>query len=239
MLANECVAEFLSDHNLTAAYRVHEEPSADTLASAVKTLTELGALEGGLAAGIMVGEPRAIASAVVDAHGTPMAPLVNALLLRAQQRAVYRSENGGHYALGARAYCHFTSPIRRYPDLIVHRVLKVALAKRELGKKEAAARSPRLVGKGPQSLVQVCPALCRQASDNERAADAAATASQKIKVAQFFAGRVGERFAGTVSWISDMGAFVRLDDTGAEADAHGGAWCRVVGVRRHPPASCG
>lgn len=216
LLANECVAEFLSDRNLTAAYRVHEEPSPDTLAAAVKTLTELGALEGGVAAGIMVGEPRAIDAAIADAHGTAMAPLVNALLLRAQQRAVYRSENGGHYALGARAYCHFTSPIRRYPDLIVHRVLKVALAKRELGKKEAAARAPRLVGKGPQSLVQVCPALCRQASDTERAADAAATASQKVKVAQFFAGRLGERFAGTVSWISDMGAFVRLDDTGAE-----------------------
>lgn len=235
LLANECVAEFLSDHNLTAAYRVHEEPSADTLASAVKTLTELGALEGGLAAGIMLGEPRAIASAVVDAHGSPMAPLVNALLLRAQQRAVYRSENGGHYALGARAYCHFTSPIRRYPDLIVHRVLKVALAKRELGKKEAAARSPRLVGKGPQSLVQVCSALCRQASDNERAADAAATASQKIKVAQFFAGRVGERFAGTVSWISDMGAFVRLDDTGAEGlmrmAALGAEWWEYDDIR--------
>lgn len=216
LLANECVAEFLSDRDLTAAYRVHEEPSSDTLSAAVKTLTELGVLEGGLAAGIMVGEPRAIAEAVADAHGTPSAPLVNALLLRAQQRAVYRSENGGHYALGARAYCHFTSPIRRYPDLIVHRVLKMALAKRELGKREAALRAPRLVGTGPQSLVHLCPQLCRQASEDERAADAAASASQKVKVAQYYASRLGERFAGTVSWVSDMGAFVRLDDTGAE-----------------------
>lgn len=216
LLANEYVAEFLSDRDLTAAYRVHEEPSPDTLAAAAKTLVELGAIDGGLAVGIMAGEPRAMAAAVADAHGTPYAPLVNALLLRAQQRAVYRSENGGHYALGARAYCHFTSPIRRYPDLIVHRVLKVALAKRELGKRRAAQRVPQLIGTGAQSLVQICPQLCRQASALERDADAAASASQKVKVAQYFAGRMGERYAGSISWISDMGAFVRLDGTGAE-----------------------
>ena len=216
LLANECVAEFLADRDLVSAYRVHEDPSPDSLASAAKTLTELGAVEGGLAAGIMLGYPRAINAAVEDAAGTAFAPQVNALLLRAQQRAVYKSHNEGHYALGARAYCHFTSPIRRYPDLITHRVLKVALAKHELGKKEALARAPWLTGKGPQALEAICPQLCRQASDNERAADAAANASQKVKVAQLYASRIGERDTGTVSWISDLGAFVRLDATGAE-----------------------
>ena len=216
LLANECVAEFLADRGLACAYRVHEEPSPDSLASAAKTLTELGAVEGGLAAGIMLGDPRAINAAVEDAAGTAFAPQVNALLLRAQQRAVYKPRNEGHYALGARAYCHFTSPIRRYPDLVVHRVLKLALAKRELGKREATARAPRLTGRGPQALEAILPQLCRQASDEERAADAAATASQKVKVAQLYAGRIGERDMGTVSWISELGAFVRLDATGAE-----------------------
>lgn len=235
LLANECVAEFLSDRDLVSAYRVHEDPSPDSLASAAKTLTELGAVEGGLAAGIMLGDPRAINAAVEDAAGTPFAPQVNALLLRAQQRAVYKSRNEGHYALGARAYCHFTSPIRRYPDLIAHRVLKLALAKRELGKKEALARAPRFTGKGPQALEAICPQLCRQASDNERAADAAANASQKVKVAQFYAGRIGERDTGTVSWISDLGAFVRLDATGAEGlirmNALGTEWWDFDDVR--------
>ena len=235
LLANECVAEFLADRDLVSAYRVHEDPSPDSLASAAKTLTELGALEGGLAAGIMLGDPRAINAAVEDAAGTAFAPQVNALLLRAQQRAVYKSHNEGHYALGARAYCHFTSPIRRYPDLIAHRVLKVALAKHELGKKEAAARAPRLTGKGPQALEAICPQLCRQASDNERAADAAANASQKVKVAQLYAGRIGERDTGTVSWISDLGAFVRLDATGAEGlirmNALGAEWWDFDDVR--------
>lgn len=235
LLANECVAEFLADRDLVSAYRVHEDPSPDSLASATKTLTELGAVEGGLAAGIMLGDPRAISAAVEDAAGTAFAPQVNALLLRAQQRAVYKSHNEGHYALGARAYCHFTSPIRRYPDLIAHRVLKVALAKHELGKKEGAARAPRLTGKGPQTLEAICPQLCRQASDNERAADAAASASQKVKVAQFYADRIGERDTGTVSWISDLGAFVRLDATGAEGlirmNALGNEWWDFDDVR--------
>lgn len=235
LLANECVAEFLADRDLVSAYRVHEDPSPDSLASAAKTLTELGAVEGGLAAGIMLGDPRAINAAVEDAAGTPFAPQVNALLLRAQQRAVYKSRNEGHYALGARAYCHFTSPIRRYPDLIAHRVLKLALAKRELGKKEALASAPRFTGKGPQALEAICPQLCRQASDNERAADAAANASQKVKVAQFYAGRIGERDTGTVCWISDLGAFVRLDATGAEGlirmNALGTEWWDFDDVR--------
>ena len=235
LLANECVAEFLADRELVSAYRVHEDPSPDSLASAAKTLTELGAVEGGLAAGIMLGDPRAINAAVEDAAGTAFAPQVNALLLRAQQRAVYKSHNEGHYALGARAYCHFTSPIRRYPDLIAHRVLKVALAKHELGKKEALIRAPRLTGKGPQALEAICPRLCRQASDNERAADAAANASQKVKVAQLYASRIGERDTGTVSWFSDLGAFVRLDATGAEGlvrmNALGAEWWDFDDVR--------
>lgn len=235
LLANECVAEFLADRDLVSAYRVHEDPSPDSLASAAKTLTELGAVEGGLAAGIMLGDPRAMNAAVEDAAGTAFAPQVNALLLRAQQRAVYKSHNEGHYALGARAYCHFTSPIRRYPDLIAHRVLKVALAKHELGKKEALVRAPRLTGKGPQALEAICPQLCRQASDNERAADAAANASQKVKVAQLYVSRIGERDTGTVSWISDLGAFVRLDATGAEGlvrmNALGAEWWDFDDVR--------
>ena len=109
------------------------------------------------------------------------------------------------------------------------------LAKHELGKKEALARAPRLTGKGPQALEAICPQLCRQASDNERAADAAANASQKVKVAQLYAGRIGERDTGIVSRISDLGAFVRLDATGAEGlirmNALGTEWWDFDDVR--------
>ena len=216
LAANECVAEFLSDRDISACYRVHETPAPDALASASATLVEAGALESDLAPGIMVGEPHAITRALERAAGTPMETLVNAMLLRAQQRAVYKPDNEGHYALGARAYCHFTSPIRRYPDLVVHRVLKLALARRELGRKAAQARARELVGTGSQALDAICPSVCRQASEAERVADAAARASQKVKVAQYYADRIGQRVRGTVVWVSDLGAFVQLDDTGAE-----------------------
>lgn len=216
LAANECVAEFLSDRELTAAYRVHEQPSFDSLTTAARTLVEVGALDRELAAGVMVADPHAIELAVERSRDLPMEPLVNALLLRAQQRAVYKSCNEGHYALGARAYCHFTSPIRRYPDLVVHRVLKQAVAKTTLGKKRAKVYEQHLVGVGPQSLVQICPQICKHASEEERIADAASRDSQKVKIAQYYAARIGERCVGCVSWVSDLGAFVRLDDTQAE-----------------------
>ena len=229
LLANECVAGWLSDRGLDAAYRVHEAPAADELAAASKTLAEIGAIDRGSAAAIRAGDPSAIEAAVEGARGTGFAPLVNALLLRAMQRAVYRPHNLGHFALGAEAYCHFTSPIRRYPDLLVHRELKRQLAFDRLGRAAARERAAALTGTGDQSLARVLPQLCRHASTQERLADAAAHASQKVKVAQYYAARVGERLAGSVSWIDRMGAFVRLDETGAEglvrmADLGGDEW---------------
>lgn len=216
LLANECVASWLSDRGLEAAYRVHEAPSADELSNAAKTLAGIGAIDRETAAGIRAGDPAAIERAVASSRETGFAPLVNAVLLRAMQRAVYRPHNLGHYALGAPAYCHFTSPIRRYPDLLVHRVLKWQLARDRLGAAASRDRASELVGNGDQALVRVLPQLCRQSSAAERTADAAAHASQKVKVAQYYASRIGERLSGCVSWIDAMGAFVRLDDTGAE-----------------------
>lgn len=216
LLANECVAGWLADRGLDAAYRVHEPPAPDDLAAAVKTLSDIGAIDRRRAAAIKAGDPAAIEAVVESSRGTGFAPLVNALLLRAMQRAVYRPHNLGHYALGAPAYCHFTSPIRRYPDLLIHRELKAALARERLGGSAARERAQALTGTGDGSLVRALPQLCRHASTRERVADAAAHASQKVKVAQYFATRVGERFAGSVSWIDSMGAFVRLDGTGAE-----------------------
>lgn len=229
LVANECVARWLADRGLDAAYRVHERPSADELADATATLVEIGAVDRDLSARIREGDPAAIEEAVERAHGTRFAPLVNALLLRAMQRAVYRPHNLGHYALGATAYCHFTSPIRRYPDLLVHRELKARLASERLGAPRARERARALTGVGDQALARILPQLCRDASAKERTADAAAHASRKVMVARYYAGRVGERFSGSVSWIDRMGAFVRLDDTSAEglvrlSDLGGDEW---------------
>lgn len=216
LLANECVARKLVAAGVPAAFRVHEDPSPDELTAAAEVLIEAQAIDRQEALGIMTGDSHAIEGVLERCAQTSQAPMVNALLLRAMQRAVYRPHNLGHYALGAEAYCHFTSPIRRYPDLLVHRALKMLLARERLGARVAHERAPRLVGTGAQDVEHILPALCREASSRERIADAAARDSQKVKVAQYYAERIGERMAATVTWIDQMGAFVRVDETAAE-----------------------
>lgn len=229
LLANECVAEYLSGTDAPAAFRVHDAPSPESLAQAADVLLEVGAISREGAERICAGDRGAIQRAVEETQGTPCELLASAVLLRAMQRALYKPANEGHYALGAPAYCHFTSPIRRYPDLVVHRSLKRRLLRQTLGKKRARPYEASLVGSGDTGLEAVLPFVCRHSSERERAADAAAQASRKVKVAQYFSDRIGERFMGTVSWVDQMGVFVRLDDTLAEGlirmrDLGGGEW---------------
>lgn len=203
LLANECVARRLAQAEAPAAYRVHERPAPEDLRTCAQPLRELGLLDGEAASALLAGDPFAIQGILERAHGTAAGPMASALLLRAQRRAVYLPHNEGHYALGAGAYCHFTSPIRRYPDVLVHRALKALLSGR-VGGREMRAQAAAL------------PQLCLTCSERERAADAAERASQKIKMAELFSERVGERFAGTVSGCERFGLFVTLDETYAE-----------------------
>ena len=203
LLANECVAKRLADAEAPAAYRVHERPIPEDLRATLQPLRELGVVDAESAQGLLAGDPFAIQTILDAAHGTGGEYLANALLLRAQRRAIYLPVNEGHYALGAPAYCHFTSPIRRYPDVLVHRALKALMAGRVQGP-EMRAQATAL------------PQLCRTCSERERAADAAGRASQKIKMAELYEGRIGERASGTVTGCERFGLFVMLDETCAE-----------------------
>lgn len=204
LLANECVATRLAACEAPAAYRAHERPAPEDLRAALVPLRELGlADDAETAQGVLAADPFAIQRVLERARGAAGEQLASALLLRAQRRAVYLPVNVGHYALGAPAYCHFTSPIRRYPDVLVHRALKAVLDGR-VGGREMRAQAAAL------------PQLCRACSERERAADAAARASQKIKMAELYAGRVGECCEGVVSGCERFGLFVTLDETFAE-----------------------
>ena len=216
LLANECVAERLAQRDAPAAYRVHERPVPEDLRTTLPPLRELGLVDDGeTASGLLAGDPFAIQRVLERARGTDGEQLASALLLRAQRRAVYLPFNEGHYALGAPAYCHFTSPIRRYPDVLVHRALKALL-------------DGRIDGREMRAQATALPQLCRTCSERERAADAASRASQKIKMAELFSDRVGERFSGVVSGCERFGLFVTLDETHAEGlvpvRALGGEW---------------
>lgn len=203
LLANECVATRLAEREAPAAYRVHERPAPEDLRATVQPLRELGLLDAQTTQDLLAGDPFAIQRVLEKSRGSAGEQLASALLLRAQRRAVYLPVNEGHYALGAAAYCHFTSPIRRYPDVLVHRALK-ALLDGHLGGREMRAQETAL------------PQFCRTCSECERAADAAARASQRIKMAEFFSARIGERFDGMVTGCERFGLFVTLDETCAE-----------------------
>lgn len=203
LLANECVAERLAERDAPAAYRVHERPLPEDLRATLQPLRELGLLDAETTSGLLAGDPFALQRILALARGTDGEQLANALLLRAQRRAVYLPANEGHYALGAAAYCHFTSPIRRYPDVLVHRAL-------------GALIDGRIDGREMRAQAQVLPQLCRTCSERERAADAAGRASQKIKMAELFSSRVGERLSGVITGCERFGLFVTLDETCAE-----------------------
>ncbi|MBQ9068468.1 MAG: RNB domain-containing ribonuclease, partial [Eggerthellaceae bacterium] len=196
--ANECVAKRLCDTHTPGIFRVHDAPTSESLASLVPILQEFGYDSHIDLAAFMAGEPSALQSVLDRAHGRPEAGLISALLLRAQQRAVYKSECQGHFGLALESYCHFTSPIRRYPDLVVHRMLRT-LAR---GKTESYSHE-----------VSSLPWLAEHSSKMERIADTASRESQELKLVEYMERFVGQEFEGIVSGVATYGLFVQLDNT--------------------------
>ncbi len=191
--ANEAVAAELEGADEPALYRVHDPPGEERLAELREILAPLGLrLEGDLAAP----QPSALQAVLRRVEGRPEEPFVSSLVLRAMQRAVYDPRSRGHYALASRHYTHFTSPIRRYPDLVVHRALTARLARRP----------------GPEVLADRLEAIAAHCSTTERRAERAERDLLQWKLVRLLAGRVGERFAGRVSGVQPFGLFVQLGD---------------------------
>lgn len=198
ILANETVARFLRDRDWPCVYRVHEQPACESLEGLVPIFQEYPWFKRVNQALFIAGEPHAVAAAVAGAKGRPEEELVTMLALRAMMRAVYQPEYAPHYGLASEAYCHFTSPIRRYPDLVVHRMLKAALSKR-----------PEKFDQEVSNLAWIS----EHASEMERVAEKAASESQMVKIVELMETHVGETFSATVIGVASHGLFVQLENT--------------------------
>ncbi len=215
LAANEAVARRLVATELPCPFRVHEAPDHDSMAGLVGLLDELGCLKPQDKPGLISCDSHAVQAVLDEVAGKPEEELVSSLLLRAMKRATYEPENLGHYGLGAPAYCHFTSPIRRYPDLMVHRILKQVLA----GSVKSRMR---------RELAYLMPGVCAQSSKMERVAAECASLSQQVKIAEYMEGFIGQTFEGVIVSVQPFGLFIRIGLTQAQGLLHtrdlGGEW---------------
>ncbi|MGB5660135.1 MAG: ribonuclease R [Thermoanaerobaculia bacterium] len=195
--ANEAVAFHLDSHETPAVYRVHDPPQSTSLEELRSVVKPLGLkLEGDL----QLLNPAALQALLKQAEGKPEEPFVSSLVLRAMQQAAYDPECRGHYALGSTHYTHFTSPIRRYPDLLVHRQLKRLLQGSEPAEGKDSLLESRL------------PSIAEHCSFTERRAERAERQLLQWKLVRLLAGRIGEKFSGRVTGVQPFGLFVQLSD---------------------------
>ena len=199
LTANECVARFAKGRGVPLLYRVHERPDPDKVGILKDFLEGIGVNTRGIRHNPKPGDIRAV---LEEARDMPEFSVISTLALRSMQKARYDAQPLGHYGLAMEDYCHFTSPIRRYPDLVVSRALT------------AVIKGERV----PLTGDALCDAALRS-SDCERTAVEAERAADKLMMARFMARHVGEAFDGTISGVSDWGVYVLLTN-GAEGFIH-------------------
>ncbi len=242
LAANVCAADFIAGAKQSSLFRVHEGPTPEKRAALQAYLRALG-LGLGISDDPSPGEFQAIAAATKD---RPDAQQIHQMLLRSMQQAIYTGANSGHFGLAYPAYTHFTSPIRRYPDLLVHRVIKAMLGgKRYLldAAKMEVPEPPRRPGRAkPINPAQasteperweVVGAHC---SANERRADEASRDVEAWLKCRYMREHLGEEFSGTVNAVTSFGLFVQLDALYVEGLVHitelGGEYFRFDEVRQ-------
>ena len=196
ILANETVAEFVRYTEIPFLYRVHERPSEDKLADFTAYLKNLGINARWGANGV---HPRDFSALLTRLEGTPLFSLVNKVMLRSMSKAKYFPENLGHFGLASDSYCHFTSPIRRYPDLVVHRAIKHMLNGQ--------------VGEWVDKYEPAIYDIAKITSECERRADEAERDVDDLFKAKYMKKHIGEEFEGVVSGVTSFGVFVELPNT--------------------------
>jgi ribonuclease R len=194
--ANEAVARHLTEKGLPTLYRVHEGPDQEALEALAPFLLSLGYRLPQKKDNIA---PLEIQRLLESARGRPEERVLNRVLLRSMKQAVYQPENIGHFGLASSCYTHFTSPIRRYPDLIVHRTLDKVLRGEKLKANEQADWLRQLQEAGMRT------------SERERHAMDAEREMVDLKKAQFMMTKMGEEFTGFITSLANFGFFVELD----------------------------
>ena len=196
LLANETVAEEYYWREIPFVYRVHETPDEDKIKKLAILINNFGY-------SLHISDevrPGQIQKLLAKIQGTPQETMISRLALRSMKQARYTPENDGHFGLAARYYTHFTSPIRRYPDLQIHRIIKDDLRGRMNEKKM-------------EHYQTILPEVTRQASETERRAEEAERETIRLKKAEYMEAHIGEVFEGVISGITNWGIYVELSNT--------------------------
>lgn len=198
LMANETVAEEYCTREIPFLYRTHDKPDGDRMEATLTLIREQGIKVEKRSHEITPGEVQKILTSI---EGTPEEPLISRLLLRSMARAIYTPECSGHFGLATSYYCHFTSPIRRYPDLQIHRIIKDDLR----GRLDKGGR----IGKYSSILQHVA----EQSSAMEQRAAEAEREAVKLKKAEYMLEHVGEEYDGVISGVTGWGFYVELPNT--------------------------
>lgn len=198
LAANETVAEHMHWLNVPFVYRIHEHPDIEKLLAFNKFIHNLGYHIKGVEGGEI--HPKALQDLIRQVRGKSEQKVVETLLLRSLKRARYSPEDIGHYALAAKYYTHFTSPIRRYPDLVIHRIIKEYI-------------NGKLTEKRQRHYNRILEDVAARASERERAAEAAEREIEELKKVEYMADKVGNVYKGIISNVTSYGFFVELDNT--------------------------
>ena len=195
--ANECVATHIYFMNLPFVYRVHEIPKEEKIRS---YLSFIGTLGYQITGDVKDFKPKTMQKLVKSLEDKPEFKILSSLLLRSMQKAVYKPENLGHYGLASKCYTHFTSPIRRYPDTTVHRLLRTYLFDKDLSQNTLRHWEDKLVY------------VTEHSSSRERASVDCEREVEDMKMAEYMESHIGEEFEGMISSVTSFGMFVELDN---------------------------
>ncbi|MCU5747102.1 ribonuclease R [Staphylococcus sp. SQ8-PEA] len=198
LAANETIAEHFDKKDVPFIYRVHEQPKSDRLRQFFDFITNFGIMIRGTGEDI---HPSTLQEISKEVEGKPEQMVISTMMLRSMQQAHYDDANLGHFGLSAEYYTHFTSPIRRYPDLVVHRLIRKYLIEQTMDDEAL------------QQWKEDLPEIAEHTSERERRAIEAERDTDELKKAEFMVQHIGEEYEGVISSVANFGMFVELDNT--------------------------